>query len=223
MSTPISLGVERVHRVLGVDERADAAELLGLGEDVVDRASSCPRTPGRRPRRCARAARRRCPSARSSDSAPVGIAFDRDLRALVAHAHDACPCRTGARSGSARPAGRRRGPWRPSPLRWACGADLSGVGASWAVQCRGQSDGTRPYARSCHGSTRVRHKVRLITRESPPGSVSPGPASTPGDRVMSPHAILIALALSAAQAATTTADRPATASPRAQRGRSSGS
>ncbi len=30
------LGVERVHRVLGVDERADAAELLGLGEHVVD-------------------------------------------------------------------------------------------------------------------------------------------------------------------------------------------
>ena len=36
MSTPISLGVQRVHRVLGVDERAHAAELLGLGDDVVD-------------------------------------------------------------------------------------------------------------------------------------------------------------------------------------------
>ena len=36
MSTPILRGVERVHRVLGVDERADAAELLGLGEHVVD-------------------------------------------------------------------------------------------------------------------------------------------------------------------------------------------
>ena len=30
------LGVQRVHRVLGVDERAHAAELLGLGEHVVD-------------------------------------------------------------------------------------------------------------------------------------------------------------------------------------------
>jgi hypothetical protein len=30
------LGVERVHRVLGVDEGTDAAELLGFGEDVVD-------------------------------------------------------------------------------------------------------------------------------------------------------------------------------------------
>jgi hypothetical protein len=28
--------VQRVHRMLGVDEGADAAELLGLGEDVVD-------------------------------------------------------------------------------------------------------------------------------------------------------------------------------------------
>ena len=36
MSTPISLRVQRVHGVLGVDERADAAELLGLGEHVVD-------------------------------------------------------------------------------------------------------------------------------------------------------------------------------------------
>ena len=36
MSTPISLRVQRVHRVLGVDERADAAELLRLGDDVVD-------------------------------------------------------------------------------------------------------------------------------------------------------------------------------------------
>ena len=30
------LGVQRVHRVLGVDERAHAAELLGLGDHVVD-------------------------------------------------------------------------------------------------------------------------------------------------------------------------------------------
>ena len=35
-STPSSLGVQRVHRVLGVDERAHAAELLRLGDHVVD-------------------------------------------------------------------------------------------------------------------------------------------------------------------------------------------
>jgi hypothetical protein len=33
---PDLLGVERIHRVLGVDERAHATELLGLGDDVVD-------------------------------------------------------------------------------------------------------------------------------------------------------------------------------------------
>ncbi len=36
MSTPMLLGVQRVHRVLRVDERAHAAELLRLGEHVVD-------------------------------------------------------------------------------------------------------------------------------------------------------------------------------------------
>ena len=36
MSTPISQRVERIHRVLRVDERTGAAELLRLGEHVVD-------------------------------------------------------------------------------------------------------------------------------------------------------------------------------------------
>ena len=87
MSTPISLRVERVHRVLGVDERAHAAELLGLGEDVVDQ------------RRLARGLR-----AEDLDDAPArhaadaqreverqragGDRVDAHLRALVAHAHD---------------------------------------------------------------------------------------------------------------------------------------
>ena len=36
MFTPIRLAVRRVHRVLGVDEGADAAAPLRLGDDVVD-------------------------------------------------------------------------------------------------------------------------------------------------------------------------------------------
>ncbi len=36
MSTPIARDVDRVDRVLGVDEDADAAQGLGLGDDVVD-------------------------------------------------------------------------------------------------------------------------------------------------------------------------------------------
>ena len=36
MLTPIRLRVLRVHRVLGVDERADAAAPLSLGDHVVD-------------------------------------------------------------------------------------------------------------------------------------------------------------------------------------------
>ena len=36
MLTPICLRVRRVHRVLGVDEGADAAAALGLGDHVVD-------------------------------------------------------------------------------------------------------------------------------------------------------------------------------------------
>ena len=87
MSTPISLGVQRVHRVLGVDERADAAELLGLGDDVVDQ------------RRLAGGLR-----AEDLDDAPARHAADAEreverqrarrdrvdphLRALVAHPHD---------------------------------------------------------------------------------------------------------------------------------------
>ena len=36
MLTPMSASVLRVHRVLGVDERADPAAALGLGDHVVD-------------------------------------------------------------------------------------------------------------------------------------------------------------------------------------------
>jgi hypothetical protein len=79
--------VQRVHRVLGVDEGAHPAELLGLGEDVVDQ------------RRLARGL-----GAEDLHDAPTGNAPDTqreverqrargdrihaDLRALVAHAHD---------------------------------------------------------------------------------------------------------------------------------------
>ena len=81
------LRVERVHRVLGVDEGAHAAELLRLGEDVVDE------------RRLARGLR-----AEDLDDAPARHAADAEreverqrarrdrvdahLRARVAHAHD---------------------------------------------------------------------------------------------------------------------------------------
>ena len=87
MFTPEVLGVQRVHRVLGVDERTDAAELLRLGDHVVDE------------RRLARGLR-----AEDLDDAPARHAADAErevererargdrlhahLRALVAHAHD---------------------------------------------------------------------------------------------------------------------------------------
>ena len=87
MLTPMLLGVQRVHRVLGVDERAHAAELLRLGDDVVDE------------RRLARGLR-----AEDLDDAPArhaadaerevqrqrarGDRLDLDLGALVAHPHD---------------------------------------------------------------------------------------------------------------------------------------
>ena len=88
MSTPICARVERVHRVLGVDERADAAELLRLGEHVVDE------------RRLARGlgaedlddppARHAADSERQIQRQRAGRdRADADLRALVAHAHDA--------------------------------------------------------------------------------------------------------------------------------------
>ena len=60
--------------MLRVDERADAAELLGLGEDVVDEVvfpeDSGPKISTIRPRGIPP-----MPSARSSDSAPVEIVF----------------------------------------------------------------------------------------------------------------------------------------------------
>src|SRR4051812_26310678 len=84
---PDLLGVQRVHGVLGVDERAYAAELLRLGEDVVDE------------RGLARGLR-----AEDLDDAPARHAADAEreverersgrdrlhayLRALVAHPHD---------------------------------------------------------------------------------------------------------------------------------------
>ena len=63
MSTPSFLRVLGVERVLGVDEGGDAAALLGLGDDRAAPASSCPTTPGRRPRRRGRAGKPPTPSA----------------------------------------------------------------------------------------------------------------------------------------------------------------
>ena len=87
MLTPRLLRVQRVHRVLGVDERAHAAELLRLGDHVVDE------------RRLARGLR-----AEDLDDAAARHAADAEreverqrarrdrlhphLGALVAHAHD---------------------------------------------------------------------------------------------------------------------------------------
>jgi hypothetical protein len=80
-------GVERVHGVLGVDERAHPAELLGLGDDVVHQ------------RRLARGLRPEdLHDAAAGDAAdaegevqrqrPGGDRVDAHARALVAHAHD---------------------------------------------------------------------------------------------------------------------------------------
>ena len=79
--------VERVHGVLGVDERADAAELLGLGQDVVEQ---------RRLARGLGAEDLDDPSARHAADAERQVERQRaggnrpyaHLRALVAHAHD---------------------------------------------------------------------------------------------------------------------------------------
>ena len=82
------LRVQRVHRVLGVDERAHAAELLRLGEDVVDERGL---TGGLRaedlddaPARHAADAEREVERQRAG-----GDRVDLHLGALVAHAHDA--------------------------------------------------------------------------------------------------------------------------------------
>ena len=144
------LGVERVHRVLGVDERAHAAELLGLGDDVVGQ------------RRLARGLR-----AEDLDDAPARDAADAqreverqrargdrlhpDLRARVAHAHDralaelALDLRERALQGCV------------FGLGGLVGIGAGHGGSSRAVEAGSVSlgsDGTRPYARSCHGSTR---------------------------------------------------------------------
>ena len=66
--------VLRVHRVLGVDEGADAAAALRLGDHVVDERRLARATPGRRSRRCGRAAARRCRARGRATSDPVEIA-----------------------------------------------------------------------------------------------------------------------------------------------------
>ena len=66
------LGVLRVERVLGVDERRDAAGLLRVGDRVQRDAWSCRRTPGRRSRRRGRAADRRCRARRRGRSSRWG-------------------------------------------------------------------------------------------------------------------------------------------------------
>src|SRR3954454_1258155 len=83
---PDVLGVQRVHRMLRVDERADAAELLGLGQHVVDER----RLTGRlRPVDLDDAAARHAADTerKVERQRPRGDGIDLDLRALVAHPH----------------------------------------------------------------------------------------------------------------------------------------
>ena len=86
MSTPIRACVRRIHRVLGVDERADAAAALSLGHDVVDER--------RLPRRLraedlddAAARQAADPERHVERERACRDRSDRDLR-TVAHAHD---------------------------------------------------------------------------------------------------------------------------------------
>ena len=82
------LGVERVHRVLGVDEGADAAELLGLGDDVVHQrrlagglgAEDLDDPPARHPADAQREV---------EGQGAGGDGVDAHPRPRVAHAHDA--------------------------------------------------------------------------------------------------------------------------------------
>ena len=87
MLTPISLRVERVHRVLGVDEGAGPAELLRLGEHVVDERRLAgglrPEDLDDAPARDAADAQREVERERAGRDRG-----DANLGALVAHAHD---------------------------------------------------------------------------------------------------------------------------------------
>jgi hypothetical protein len=81
------LGVQRVHGVLRVDERADAAELLGLGDDVVDQR----RLPGglrAEDLDDAAAWTAADPERDVQRQGSGGDGLDLHLGALVAHAHD---------------------------------------------------------------------------------------------------------------------------------------
>ena len=81
------LRVQRVHRVLGVDERAHAAEALGLGEDVVDERRLAG---GLRAEDLDDAAARHAadPEREVERQRARRDRVDLDLGALVAHAHD---------------------------------------------------------------------------------------------------------------------------------------
>ena len=67
------LRVVRVQRVLGVDERRDAARLLRVGHGVQRHGGLAASSPGRRSRRSGRAGRPPMPSATSRAIEPVGI------------------------------------------------------------------------------------------------------------------------------------------------------
>ena len=76
------LGVARVERVLGVDEGADAALLLGLGDDVQRERRLARAIPARRSRRRGRAAGRRCRArcrGRASRSEIASMSIERSL------------------------------------------------------------------------------------------------------------------------------------------------
>ena len=105
--------VDRVHRVLGVDEGADAATGLSLGDDVVDQ---------RRLARGLGAEDLDDPAARDAADAEREIERQRSGRDRLdvewpswRRASSRSRRRTRARSGRPRPSAPRPWPWRPSP------------------------------------------------------------------------------------------------------------
>ena len=115
------------------------------------------------------------PSARSSDSAPVGIALTRTcapsspmrMTVPLPNWRSICvsaPCSAASRALAAF-----------SSFGGHAVADLSWLALREQCSVAAGSDGTRPYARSCHGSTRVRHESARGDCAARPGGDA-GPA-----------------------------------------------
>ena len=203
MLTPIRLRVERVHRVLGVDERADAAAPLRLGDHVVDErrlarrlgAEDLDDPPAREPADAEREVERE----RSG-----GDRADRHLGALVAHPHDGALAEVALDLASAPPAGPPRGPSRPSrPLsrsshrschaspEWATvrdGADRTRV---WfrvgAFRPRAERD--PPPAPRCIGIARTHRRSATAADRIPAAAYEHDPTSGTPSRKSDPQHI----------------------------------